>query len=215
MGSFGSGHYFNQDRGTCEPLRRPKKSCDVSPSLLSPELPLRSLYHAVLYVPQSEVSRTQTPIGSVLWLPSSRAESRPSAWQVRAPPPQASSPAPPVAFPERQQEGGKCERGGGPRGNLWAPPAAFTRGGGRGGFCVRSRGTKRHQWTRGVGAVRRHRCGEELGSPAEERRGRRGGSGRGLGHGRRGHPEALVSPRSQASGAPGNRGACKHKRGWH
>lgn len=124
LGSFGSGHYFNQDRGTCEPLRRPKKSCDVSPSLLSPELPLRSLYHAVLYVPQSEVSRTQTPIGSVLWLPSLRAESRPLrpwAWQVTAPPPQASSPAPPVAFPERQQEGGKC-------GERWRPHPGETSG---------------------------------------------------------------------------------------
>lgn len=236
MGSFGSGHYFNQDRGTCEPLRRPKKSCDVSLSLLSPEFPLRSLYHAVLYVPRSEVSRTQTPIGSVLWLLSSQAESRPSAWQVGPPPPQASLPVPPVAFPERQQEGGKCERGGGPtQGKPLGPTGSLyggmcrrgPRGGGRGGFCVRSRGTKRHQWTRGVGAVRRHRCGEELGSPAEERRGRggggdragggraRGGSGQGLGHGRRGHPEALVSPQSQGSGAPGNRGACKHKRGWH
>lgn len=220
MGSFGSGHYFNQDRGTCEPLRRPKKSCDVSPSLLSPELPLRSLYHAVLYVPQSEVSRTQTPIGSVLWLPSPRggvetietmgvASHGPSAPGFFA--------SATCSFPREAAGGRKMRRevAAPPRGNLWAPPAAFTRGGGRGGFCVRSRGTKRHQWTRGVGAVRRHRCGEELGSPVEERRGRRGGSGRGLGHGRRGHPEALVSPRSQASGAPGNRGACKHKRGWH
>lgn len=131
MGSFGSGHYFNQDRGTCEPLRRPKKSCDISPSLLSPELPLRSLYHAVLYVPQSEVSRTQTPIGSVLWLPSPRAESRPLrpwAWQVRAPPPQASSPAPPVAFPERQQEGGKCGERWRPQGKPLGPTGSLYAG---------------------------------------------------------------------------------------